>query len=266
MEALMNIQKKLRHPLVRPQPQNPLRNRLTSSERPRERCLQQGAHALSLRECLAVILGSGPLQQSSLGLASTLLARVLGLTPDDTSAESEHAEGERALFTALENSGSDAFQHIPGLRPAAQARLLAAFELGRRYTHYRLRPLQPLPIDVDALSIQILEKVPAEFRGQAQEGIGFVAIHRNGELSELCIVERGVRTHVNFDPAELFARVLALRPAGFALIHNHPSGSPYPSPDDLILTQRVEHLARKLGLRLVGHGIVSSHGSHWLRP
>ena len=77
-------------------------------------------------------------------------------------------------------------------------------------------------------------------------------------------VERGVRTHVNVDPAELFARILALRPEGFFLFHNHPSGNPAPSETDQLLTIKVMRLSQQLGLRLLGHGVVSSREERWV--
>jgi DNA repair protein RadC len=228
-----------------------------ASERPRERCLENGAQALSLRECLAVILGSGPPGAGSLGLATRILTRPgPGLNRPDE---------ERAFFTAMENSGLSHLVEIPGLGPAGKARLLAAFEIGRRYANYRQTPVRQAPASLDELATQALTRVTPELRNEAREWLGFVCLHRSGELGELCVVERGVRTHVNVDPAELFARLLALRPRGFVLIHNHPSGNVNPSPEDLHLTRNVDDLARSLGMRLLGHWIVSPSGEHWLR-
>jgi DNA repair protein RadC len=232
-------------------------NVIPLAERPRERCLDKGPDTLSLRECLALILGSGPPGLGCLGLATHILARPgPGLTyPDE----------ERAFFTAMESSGPAHLDHIEGLGPAGRARLLAAFEIGRRYANYRQAPVRLAPSGIQDMAQEALARVAPSLRNDPREWLGFVCIHRTGEMGELCMVERGVRTHVNVDPAELFARLLALRPKGFILFHNHPSGHVSPSIEDLHLTRSIEDLARSLGMRLLGHWIVSPRGEHFLK-
>ena len=230
------------------------------AERPRERCLNQGPRCLSLRECIALILGSGPPGLGSLGVASGLLERPgAGLSGEDE---------ERALFTAMEVSSGAHLKNLPGLGDAGQARLLAAFELCRRYALFRERVhVKPrLARSRLAPSRQALFQVDPTLRCEAQEWLGFVPLYRTGELGELCIVERGVRTHVNVDPAELFARILALRPQAITLFHNHPSGSLLPSDADFNLTRHVGRLAGQLGIRLLGHWILTARGEHWIDP
>jgi DNA repair protein RadC len=94
---------------------------------------------------------------------------------------------------------------------------------------------------------------------EKREWLGFVPYYRSTELGDLCVVERGVRTHVNIDPAELFARLLALRPLGYFLVHNHPSGNTTPSEQDFELTRRVGQLSKQLGIHQLGHWIVAPH-------
>jgi DNA repair protein RadC len=228
------------------------------NERPRERCLRNGARSISLRELLAILLGSGPPGEGSLGTASRILK-----IPGEGLCGSEE---EIALFTALETSAQAHLVEVPGLGDAGQARILAAFELGRRYALYRDRLKRPRarPGDRDSPESQALHAVPEELRSEAQEWLGFVPVHRSGRVGGFCQIERGVRTHVNTDPVELFARVLALRPGGFYLFHNHPSGDLLPSPQDFDLTCRIERLARQLGVRLLGHAIVTSAGHQWI--
>ncbi|OFZ19686.1 MAG: hypothetical protein A2X94_16660 [Bdellovibrionales bacterium GWB1_55_8] len=233
----------------------------------RERCLTVGPEALSLRECITVVLGTGIRNRGASELSSEILARPgRGLSM---------LEEERAFFTAMESAGSGALTDIPGLGPASRARLLAAFELGRRYAIFRsgTRRSQakahcPNHDDeaLPAFAHAALQRIPEPLRLHAREWLGFVALYRSGELGDLCVVERGVRTHVNMDPAELFARVLALRPAGFILFHNHPSGTTMPSQQDRELTIRVGQTARDLGVRLLGHWIVSPLGEEWIPP
>lgn len=236
---------------------SPIMNTIPLAERPRERCLEKGAYSLSLRECLALILGSGPRDSGCLGLAHKILSRPGdGLGPTDE---------ERAFFVAMENSGTASLEGIGGLGPAGKAKLLAAFEIGRRYANYRQAPARQTPSALPDLADEALAQIGAAPRNEPREWLGFVPVHRSGEVGSLCVVERGVRTHVNVDPAELFARLLALRPKAFFLAHNHPSGNLTPSAEDYHLTRNVDELARALGLKLVGHWIVSPRGEHWLR-
>jgi DNA repair protein RadC len=176
-------------------------------------------------------------------------------------------EQESALFSALESSAADSvLGAIPGLGPAAIARVLAAFEIGRRYS---LRSPSQRPSAHEMPRPQRLFRLAAarvspERRLEPREWLGFVPLYRSGQMGELCIVELGVRTHINVEPAELFARILALRPRGFFLFHNHPSGHLEPSPEDHQLTSAVENLARSFGLRLFGHAVVSQVGENWI--
>ncbi len=227
-------------------------------ERPRERCLAKGASALSLRECLALILGSGPRGQGCMGLASAILK----CAGDGMTAQDE----ERAFFTAMETSGFASLKNIPGLGEAGQTRILASFELGRRYALLRNQrnALSGKKLRLSYLAEASVAKIHLSWRNEPQEWLGFVCLYRSGDLSELCIVERGTRTHVNVDPAELFARLLALRPRAFFLFHNHPSNDLTPSDPDMDLTRRVRQMARLLGIELLGHAIVSPCGENWI--
>lgn len=228
------------------------------NERPRERCLKMGARCLSLRECVAILLNSGPQGQGCLGLASQILNRSGG----GLNSEDE----ERAFFTAMESAGSAHLNEINGLGPAGKARILAAFELGRRYFIFisKNQAESNQKPSLTSLNAQALKKISSSYRNEPQEWLGFVPIHRSGKIGNLCIVERGARTHVNIDPAELFARILALRPKGFFLFHNHPSGSLAPSAPDFHLTEQVAKVAQHLGVILFDHGIVSSSGEQWI--
>ena len=234
---------------------------LPTSERPRERCLKQGARVLSLRECLAVVIGSGTASQDCLSLASSILDR-----PGPGLAEPEQ---EKAFFLALEGglgAPDSQLSGIKGIGSAHRARLLATFEIGRRYENYRnlARFKDPgLQVRQEAPE-RALDAIPLDLRNEPREWFGFVPIHRSGAIGEFCLVERGLRTHIHIDPIELFARVLALRPVALFLFHNHPSGELTPSNPDIHLTREVKKLCEGLGIRLLGHGIVSRMEERWI--
>lgn len=221
-------------------------------ERPRERCLTIGPSCLSLRECLALILGSGPPKKGCLGVASDILQH----PGEGLSSEDE----ETAFFTAMEISGNSYLKNLPSLGSAGRAKILAAFELGRRYALHRSqkhRERPPRSSTLLPISLQALLRISQKDRSEPQEWFGFIPYHRSGELGGLCLVERGARTHVNVDPTELFARILVLRPRGIILFHNHPSGNVTPSEQDIELTEQVALTAKQFGIQLLGHWIVS---------
>ena len=163
------------------------------AERPRERCLNKGAESLSLRECLALVVGSGPKGVGCLGVASEILARPgSGLSG---------ADEERALFHAIELRASGVLDGVSGMGDASRARVLAVFELARRYAVYReqiKRPRYYTPLAPE-LAKRALDKVPVSLRNEPREWLGFVPYYANGDMGGLCVVEKGVRTHVNID-------------------------------------------------------------------
>lgn len=225
--------------------------------RPREKCLKTGSESLTLEECLALVFGTGPKGIGCLGLARRVIETISGpgLNPD---------EQERAIFSALmaapKTSSLKNIQQIH-LGDAQYAKFEAVLEFAKRFAHHRIAELEAVRSSEKiyfsgTLREQAALKISHEERYATQEWIGFIPIYTGGRLGGFCLVERGVRTHVNTDPQELFVRLLPLRPEGFVLFHNHPSGNLAPSSKDMILTQEVDSLARKLGIRLIGHGIV----------
>lgn len=228
---------------------------LLVEERPRERCLNAGPQALSLRECLAVLLGSGPKGKGSLGLAREILEHT-GDFPGATNLE------ERAFFTALESESASRLDILKGLGQAGRSRLLVAFEIARRYASFRETSRLHLTTSVHREDIiqKTVSRIAPSWRNRASEWLGFVPIFKMGGIGELCLVEKGTRTHVNVDLQELFAKLLALRPQALVLVHNHPSGDLRPSAGDHELTSEVGEVARKLGMELVAHLIVASTG------
>ncbi|MBI2604907.1 MAG: hypothetical protein HYW49_02380 [Deltaproteobacteria bacterium] len=242
------------------------------SEKPRERCLAGGAECLSLRECLALLLGSGPRGEGCMGLSARILersgsARIYDARFNDVGFGDAGANDARALFTALESSGLGFLQNIKGLGPAGKGRILAAFELARRYAVLKARAAtgsEENERHLGVLARKAVQKIPDGLRSAPREWLGFVGVTGTGAVMDLCVVERGVRTHVNVDPAAFFARLLALRPAAFFMAHNHPSGSLLPSQEDQLLTVKMETLAAEFGIRFLGHAIVTAQAVKWI--
>jgi DNA repair protein RadC len=181
-------------------------------------------------------------------LANTLLRQISGAQ--------EEAEMEHAFFHFFENCPETFLNNFPAIDPMGRARLATAFELGKRYGYFRkkraTRSLNRNPAQ------QAIGRIGSSLRLASYEWLGFVPLYKNGEVGNFNQVEKGVRTHVNVEPAELFAKVLALRPKGFFLFHNHPAGTLEPSPPDLNLTDRVSQIAHQLGTPLLGHYIITS--------
>ncbi len=228
------------------------------AERPRERCLHFGAASLSVRECLALILGSGPRGKGCLGLAEDILARFGGRPEGDGS------EAEEPFFAAVQAGAASWLGGITGLGVSGQTRLLAAFELMQRFHHYVIRTNDPQPTSTSTLKHLeqlALTKVSDKLRAATREWLGFIPYDCRRGMGSLSIVEHGSRTHVNVDLQELFTRILMQRPQAIFLVHNHPNSDPSPSSDDLQLTQTVDSIAEPFGIQLLSHLIVTPSGA-----
>jgi DNA repair protein RadC len=219
-------------------------------ERPRERCLAHGPDCLSFRECLGLILGGGPSGRGCLGVADELISK--------TGGDEAQPVG---FFSAMEMTEGAVLSGTAGLGAAGQARVQAVFEFARRYWAYR---------NVETVGIQkkddldLAEYVPEVWRRENREWLGFIPVLGVGRIGTFQLAQLGARVSVNIEPVELFSRILAFRPKGVALFHNHPSGFLQPSDHDILLTKHVARAAKTIGISFLGHCIVGPRGWHWI--
>lgn len=210
-------------------------------DRPRERLATHGPEALSDAELVALVLRTGERGASALVVASRTLASHGGL---------------RALAGAAR--GQLAAER--GIGPAKTASLLAAFELARRLAAQRLRPGLALgsPAAVAAAFHPRLRDAPHE---------RFVAVLLDGRHRVLrdVVVSQGTLTASLVHPREVFRPALREAAAALILVHNHPSGDPSPSREDVDVTRRLARAGRLLGIEVLDHVIVAEQGFTSLR-
>lgn len=205
---------------------------LPVEDRPRERLLHQGPAALSSAELLAVLLGAGGRAGTSGGLAGRLLAAYGSL---DALARAHPAE---------------LLRH-PGIGPGKATAVAAAFELARRLlaTPPARRPVVRTPGDVAAL-------VGPQMRHLDREHFRALLLNARHEVTAVADVAVGGLDAAPVHPREVFAEAVRRSAAAVILVHNHPSGSPEPSADDLRITGRLEEAGRIVGIEVLDHVII----------
>jgi len=205
---------------------------MPAAERPRERLAQRGPGGLSAAELIAVVLGTGGAGHSAVDVAHEALAR-------------------HGSVGALARASDAELAAIPGVGVAKAARLAGAFELGRRSVadwpagRWTIRS----PRDVaDRLLIEMGRLEREELRVlslNAKNVVQRVSVSYVGNVSA-SLVRVG----------ELFRDAVRLDASGVILVHNHPSGDPTPSPDDLHLTAEAIAAGRLLDIDVLDHVVV----------
>jgi DNA repair protein RadC len=205
---------------------------LPSDERPRERLLRHGAQALSNRELLAVVLGTGTRRVPVLELAERLqsagLHRLAGRSHEDLS-------GER------------------GLGSAKAARLLAALELGARVASQSDRHWPSLRTPEEAA-----RHLLPRYASRPVETFGLLALDVRHRLRKEAVISVGCLTSSLVHPREVFQEAVLARAAAIVLFHNHPSGDPEPSADDLALTRRLAAAGSLMGIEVLDHLVLGA--------
>lgn len=229
--------------------------KLEARERPRERCLSHGASCLSLRECLAILIGSGPPGVGCLGVAKNYLRR------------SSQIDEEMGLFQDLQSGFIPPMNDLKGLGNAGKARLLASFELMLRYASFlescsvNFSKLRPSKLKYKK---HIENRIPKPLLQSATEWIGFIPIFSGEILGEFCLIEKGTRFEVNFDARLLFQKLFSMNAEAYLLFHLHPNGDPRASNEDYLLTKKLSALSEEMKAPLLGHCIVASGNFHWM--
>ena len=186
---------------------------LPELDRPRERLLSRGAAALSDRELLALVLGSGLPGCDAIELAAVLI-------------------GESGGLPALATADPHALKRLPGIGAGKAARVAAAFELARRAAAARDRRRIVGSADVAAVAAPYL-------RGLRHERVVVVACDTSGSLLRVASLTEGSADRSLIPVRDVLTAVLAVGGVSFAVAHNHPSGSLTPSESDTEVTVRL---------------------------
>jgi len=202
--------------------------------RPRERLRRLGSTNLSDPELLALILGTGRSGEDVGSLAIRIVRDSGGLW-------------------ALARMSVVELARIAGIGPAKAARLAAAFELGSRSL---IRPdlgMEPL-----SNSEMVFQRYGRRLMASPIERFMVVCVDAKNRARAEREVARGGRTSCQVDPAEVFRVLVSESASGAIFIHNHPSGDPDPSRQDLELTQRLVSAGSLFDIRILDHVIVGS--------
>lgn len=211
---------------------------LPAQDRPRERLLASGPGALSNAELLAILLRTGhhSTGQTALDLAQKILLLAGG----------EQGAGLREFS----NLSVEELCKVKGVGMAKAVQVLAALELGRRIAREEVvRPLVRQPADVAGLLL-------AEMRDLEVEEFRVVLLNTKHYVLAVDRVSVGGLDSSSAHPREIFKRAIRRSAAAMILVHNHPSGDPEPSPEDVQVTRRLAEAGRILGIEVLDHIVV----------
>ncbi|WP_305041490.1 RadC family protein [Geoalkalibacter sp.] len=206
------------------------------AERPREKLLDRGPESLSDAELLALVLrtGDAATRTSALDHARLLLARFGGL---------------RQLATA---SITELCQ-IKGIGPAKAAELQAVFQIARRFADARLRPG-----DRFTSSEEVFRSFHERLRDHKREVFYTLLLDSKNRVIREVPISEGSLTASIVHPREVFAPVIRESASAVLFVHNHPSGDPTPSREDIEITRRLKDVGELVGVRVLDHIVVGS--------
>lgn len=208
---------------------------MPEEERPRERLARVGPQSLSSAELLAIILRTGVGGENVLTMANRLLSQFGGLA------------GMARLEVAQ-------LQAERGLGPAKAAQLLAAFELGRRLMAEAPEERYQIRAPGDAANILM-----PMIGHQEQEHFVVLYLDTRNRVLDREILYKGSLNTSLVRIAEVFRGAVRRNCAGVIVAHNHPSGDPNPSPEDIALTRRLVSAGKMLEVDVLDHVVVGQN-------
>ena len=201
-------------------------------ERPRERMLHYGAAALSHVELIAILLRTGTTNQSAIQLATTILSRCGGLH-------------------GLIDMTKEEMMSVKGIGEAKASQLQAGIELGRRLSRSRLGHSIIIRSPRDAA-----DHVMDELRYLKKEHFLCLFLNTKNHVIARETISIGTLNAALVHPREVFRAAMKHNSASIICVHNHPSGDPTPSSEDISLTKRLAEAGQLVGIELLDHVIV----------
>lgn len=204
-------------------------------ERPRERFLQDGPESLSNQELLALLLRTGTKEESVLQLAGRLINSVKGLR-------------------LLKEASVEELTGIKGIGEAKAIHILASVELGRRMNQLNDQDRYVIRSPEDGANYCM-----EEMRFLSQEHFVCLYLNTKNQVLQKTTVFIGSLNASIVHPREVFKEAFRRSAASIICLHNHPSGDPTPSREDIEVTKRLVECGRIIGIEVLDHIIIGEH-------
>jgi DNA repair protein RadC len=217
---------------------NPTIKEMPVAERPRERLEAYGPQSLSLAELLAIILRTGTKEENVVRLATRLLVNYHGL-----------AGLAQAPFSEL--------VRVKGLGKAKVTELQATFEIGRRLVVASPHERPQVKSPADAANLLMLEMGMLE-----QEHLRTILLDTKNHVLKVHTVYIGSLNTAVLRVGELFREAIRVNSAAVIVVHNHPSGDPTPSPEDVTVTRQIVEAGKLLDIDVLDHLVIGQ--SRWV--
>lgn len=214
-------------------------NNWPKEDRPREKLLRNGEHTLSDSELLAIILGKGVKGQSALDLARKILERFRG-------------------FRNMGKQDLGRWKELKGLGEAKISQIKAAIEIARRFSEEGLREKRPKIKS----SEDIVKILMPRMQDLKKEVFKVLLLNSQNRIIDIVEVEEGTVDQAKPIIREVFQKALEDSASFVICVHNHPSGSPKPSPEDKEFTQALAAAGEALLIKCLDH-IIIGNGSYF---
>lgn len=208
---------------------------LPADEKPREKMMRFGPKVLSDSELIAVIIGSGTLSHSAIDISRALLKAF---------DEDLNAFFEVGIEELIRNP------ELKGIGKANACKIKAAIELGRRARRGKLT--YPIGTSPQEVAGYLMEEM-AEYK---QEHFKVLLLDSKLKIYKEEEVSIGTVNASLVHPREVFCKAIRQHAVSVILVHNHPSGDPYPSVEDQVITQRLKEAGELLGITVIDHIII----------
>lgn len=207
--------------------------KLAESERPREKLIKYGVGSLSNVELLAILIRTGTKNNSAIDLSQKIL--------------SFHSEGIRFLADCT----LEELMQIKGIGLSKACQIISAIELGKRLAMSSLThtPYIKSPLDVANVFME-------EMRYYKKEYFKIILLNTKNQIITVEDISIGSLNSSLVHPREVFVRAIRKSSSSIILLHNHPSGNPEPSAEDIKITKRLIEAGKIIGIEVLDHIII----------
>lgn len=211
---------------------------LPLSEKPYEKCLSFGTEKLSDAELLAVIIRTGTKGKNAIDLANQILNA------------SKTSEG----ILSLTHLTIQELMQVKGIGKVKAVQLKCISELSKRIAKATVKKGMTFSLPSD-----IAEYYMEDMRHKEREELILIMMNSKNKFLHDVILSRGTVNSSLVSPREIFVEALKYGTVSIALVHNHPSGDPAPSKEDILVTRRIKEVADLVGIPLIDHIIIGDN-------